>query len=167
MFINTTEELTESGVRAIVGMDTEEGLEEAVRRAVDGAVRVVGVKRPVEEKIREAPDVVKKPDEPAKKGKTSGARYHGLLPELDLEKVSEEQLKQADRSGAHTQAKEAFESLRKDGRDEEAACDAVHSKSLPGEKNLWHKCAKPNRLGEPPLFKGRLGNLVWNGIDGG
>jgi len=169
MFINTTEELTRSEVDAIVGMDMEEGLEEAVRRAVDGVVRVVGVKRPAEEKIKEALDVVKgykpamkKPDEPAKKGKTSGARYYGLLPEFDLEAVLEEQLKQAD-GGAHAKAKEAFESLKKGGRvTKRPHVTVVHSKSLPEEKNLWDECTQLNGLGEPPLFKGRLGNLVWN-----
>jgi len=55
-----------------------------VRRAVDPVGRVVGAKRPAEEKIKEALDVVKKPDEP-KKGKTSRPRYYGPLPELGLE----------------------------------------------------------------------------------
>ena len=162
MFINTTEELTESEVDAIVDMDMEEGLEEAVRRAVDGVVRVVGVERPVEEKIKEALDVVKgykpavkQPDESAKKGKTSGARYYGLLPELDLEKVLDELLEQADGGGAQARAKEAFELLKKGGRvTKRPHVTVVHSKSLPEEKNLWDECAKLNGLGEPPLFKG-------------
>ena len=167
MFINTTEELTESEVDATVDMDVEEGLEEAVRRAVDGVVRVVGMKRPGEEKIKEALDVVKgykptvkKPDEPAKKDKTGGARYYGLLPELDLEEVLEERLKGG---GAHAKAKEVFESLKKGGRvTKRPHVTVVHSKSLPGEKTLWDDCAKLNGLEEPPLFKGRLRNLVWN-----
>lgn len=47
---------------------------------------------------------MKKPDEPGKKGKTSAARYYGLLPELGLEEVLEELLLHADGIGAHAQA---------------------------------------------------------------
>lgn len=51
MLINTTEELMESEVDAIADNG---GLKEAMKRVVDG---VMHVKRPAEEKIREAPDV--------------------------------------------------------------------------------------------------------------
>ena len=167
MFITNTEELRESEVDSIVEMDIEEGLENAVKRAVGEVVGIVGVKWPAKEKIKEALDVArgykpvaKKPDEPAKKGKTSGARYYGLLPELDLEEMLEEQLKGSDE---HAEAKEVFESLKKGGRvTMRPHVTVVHSKSLPGEKTLWDDCAKLNGLEEPPLFKGRLGNLVWN-----
>jgi len=98
MFTDTTEKLTEREFDRVVDMDMEKGLEEAAGRAVDGIVRVVGVKRPAENTIRETLDLVKgyKPavktlDEPAKKVKTGGALYyHGLLLELDLEDVLEE-----------------------------------------------------------------------------
>ena len=58
------------------------GLEEAVRRAVDGVVQVVGMERLAEEKIKEALDVakgykpmVKQPNELVNKGKTWGAGW--------------------------------------------------------------------------------------------
>ena len=60
MLVNTTEELTENEVDAIVDMDMNERLKEVVRRAVDDVVRVVGMKWGTEEKIRDlVPDVVK------------------------------------------------------------------------------------------------------------
>jgi len=77
-------------------MNMEEGLEEAVRRAVDGVVRLVGVKRPAEEKIRGAGcsegvqaggEETQSTSEDSRRARLVGPR---LLPELDLEEVLEE-----------------------------------------------------------------------------
>ncbi|RDB18587.1 tRNA ligase 1 [Hypsizygus marmoreus] len=171
MFINTTEELTSSEVDAVVDMDMEEGLEEAVRRAVDGCVRVIGLKRPSDEKIAEALEVVrgykpsvKKPDEKGKK-KDNGARYYGLLAEIDLEDVLGKKLetppKDADK--AMVRAAEFWEVLTNGKRvAKRPHVTVVHRNSLPGEQSLWDLCAALQGLPQPPLFKARLGNVVWN-----
>lgn len=82
MFINSTHELTPSEVDNIVEMELGESMEDAVRRAIEGCVNVLGLDIPSDEKIQEALDVaksyspaVKKPDESkdekGKKNRTS------------------------------------------------------------------------------------------------
>ncbi|KAF8056574.1 RNA ligase-domain-containing protein [Lyophyllum atratum] len=131
----------------------------AVRRAVDGCVKIIGLKAPSEEKIKEALGAVgaykagvKKPDE-AKKTK-DGARYYGLLAEVDLEEV----LGTALGAGASF-----WGVLRGAGRvTRRPHVTVVHRNSLPGEGALWKGCAGLQALKQPPLFRGRLGHLVWN-----
>ncbi|KAL1719118.1 RNA ligase-domain-containing protein [Schizophyllum commune] len=53
MFINNTQELSDTEVDAVVDMDMADPLEDAVKRAVEGVVRVLGLEMPGEEKIKE------------------------------------------------------------------------------------------------------------------
>lgn len=173
MFINTTEDLAESEVDAVVDMDMEEDLEGSIRRAVNGCVSILGLEQPTDEKIKEAVGVamgyapkVKKPDDA--KSKNAGPRYFGLLAELDLEDVLGRKLDlAASESGttaeAETQALSFWNGLKGGQRvTKRPHVTIVHRKSLPAEQTLWDKCAALHRLAQPPLFSAKLGNLVWN-----
>jgi tRNA ligase len=177
MFINTTEDLAESEVDAVVDMDMEEGLEAAVRRAAEGCVSVLGLDTPQEEKIKEALDVVKayvpatkKPEEPAKDkkesgGRKNGARYYGLLAEVDLVDMLGQQLGllSSDASQIAVPAIQSWEKLKDTGRvSKRPHVTIVHQNSLPGEVALWNRCATLHGSDKPPLFKARLGHLLWN-----
>jgi len=173
MFINTTEDLAESEVDAVVDMDMEEDLEAAVRRAVEGCVSVLGLEVPQEEKIKEALNMVKayvpatkKPDGSAKwKGKEGGARYYGLLAEVDLDDVVGQQLKQlsSDANQTAVPAIQSWGKLKDAGRvSKRPHVTIVHKNSLPHEAALWNSCAVLHRSDKPPLFKAKLGYLLWN-----
>ncbi|KAF8225851.1 RNA ligase [Tricholoma matsutake] len=183
-FINTTEDLAESEVDAVVDMDLEHDLEAAVRRAVDGCVSVLGLEKPSEEKIKESLDVIrgyvpatKKPDEPAKKkGKKASRRgdeewedsvlrYFGLLAEVDLVHLLGQKLESlsSDASQTAVPAVQSWGKLKDAGRvSKRPHVTIVHKSSLPGELPLWNSCATLHGSEKPPLFKARLGHLVWN-----
>ena len=59
MFINSTQALAPNQVDSIVEMELGESLEDAVKRAVEGCVAVMGLEMPSDEKIQEALDVVR------------------------------------------------------------------------------------------------------------
>jgi tRNA ligase len=173
LFINSTEELAEIEVDAVVDMEMEEDLEAAIRRAVDGCVSILGLEQPTDEKIEEALRVatgyspkVKKLDD--QKKKNAAHRYFGLLPELDLEDVLGKKLDVAVSGSGKVADADAQASLfwgeLKGGKrvTKRPHVTIVHRKSLPAEQNLWNKCAALHRLAKPPLFSAKLGNLVWN-----
>ena len=161
MFINTTEELAPSEVDECIEMELEDSLEEAVERAVNGVVGILGIPHPGEEKVREGIEVVKgyepsskKPDEPKKKAVE--ARYYGLLPEVDLVGLLDAQL-------AGTEGETFWDQLKKSGRvTKRPHITIVHRTELPAAKELWDRCAGLHASSSPPLFKGRLGSVVWD-----
>ena len=59
MFINSTQAHAPNEVDSIVEMELGESLEDAVKRAVEGCVAVMGLEMPSDEKIQEALDVVR------------------------------------------------------------------------------------------------------------
>jgi len=162
MFITTTEELASSEVDECIEMELEDSLEEAVERAVDGVVRILGIPHPGEEKVKEGIEVVKgyepaskKPDEPKKKA--AEARYYGLLPEVDLAELLDAHL-------AGTEGERFWDQLKKSGRvTKRPHITIVHKTELPSSKELWDRCAGLHASKIPPLFKGRLGNVIWDG----
>ncbi|KAG5650633.1 hypothetical protein H0H81_011530 [Sphagnurus paluster] len=169
MFLNTREELAESEVDAVLEMEVEETMEQAVRRAVDGCVRILGLDRPSEDKIAEALDAidayapkVKKPDD--KKKVKDPARYYGLLAEVDLEEVIGKRLgMSANASGVEGEAASVWGMLKTGGRVvKRPHVTVVHRNSLPAEQDVWNKAAALQALQQPPLLRIRLGNLVWN-----
>lgn len=170
-FINTTEDLAESEVDTVVDMDLEDDLEAAVRRAVDGCVRVLELANPSEEKIEEALDTIrnyvpatKKPDD-GKAEKDSGPRYYGLLPELDLVDVLGQKLGSlnSDASQAAVPAIQSWGKLKDAGRvTKRPHVTVVHRNSRTDELALWNRCETLHRSDKPPLFKAKLGHLVWN-----
>ncbi|KAG6829353.1 hypothetical protein H0H92_004719 [Tricholoma furcatifolium] len=169
MFLNTREEFSDSEADAVIEMEVEDNMEAAVRRAVDGCVRVLGLERPKEDKIAEALEAidayapkVKKEDE--KKKASAQARYYGLLPELDLEEVLGTKLGMlANAQGVEGEAAERWAVLKGSGRvTKRPHVTVVHRNSLPDEQAIWDHCAALHNLTPPPLFKIRLGHLVWN-----
>ncbi|KAF8162123.1 RNA ligase [Pholiota molesta] len=157
MFINTTEELTPAEVDEVIDMELEEGLEAAVRRAVAGCVRILGLAQPSDAQIAEALAVAqgyapttKKPDEPKDKKKAKAPpRYYGLLPEVDLVALLDARLSAPDAEGgprifwAKTQGRQA--------------------KAMDTERAVWDRCEEVAGLPLPPVFKGRLGSVLCNG----
>jgi len=180
MFINTTEELAESEVDAVVDMDLEEDLEAAVRRAVEGCVSVLGLDKPKEQSIKEALDAVrgyvptaKKRDGLAKNknknevsgGQNGSPRYYGLLAEVNLVKVLGQKLEllNPDVSQAAVPAVQLWGKLKDTGRvSKRPHVTIVHKNSLPREEELWNRCAALHVSDKPLLFKAKLGHLLWN-----
>ncbi|KAF8804425.1 hypothetical protein BYT27DRAFT_7169897 [Phlegmacium glaucopus] len=162
MFINSTQELTPSEVDNVIEMELGESLEDAVRRAVQGCVSVMGLEMPSDEKIQEALDVVKgyapavkKPDYPKDKKKLD-ARYYGLLPEVDLEELLGPFL-----ANENT---DFWTKLKADNRvTKRPHVTIVHRNSINQERELWDRCAALHKMKTTPLFKGRLSNVVWDG----
>lgn len=165
MFINGTEELTPSEVDTVVEMELGESMEDAVKRAVEGCVTVLGLEMPSDEKIKEALDVVqgytpavKKPDDPKAKKKVD-VRYYGLLPEVDLEE-------QLDRAFAdeHQIGKDFWTQLKTDHRvTKRPHATITHRNNIDAERQLWDHCTALHAMSTtPPLFKARLSNVVWN-----
>jgi tRNA ligase len=162
MFINTTEELASSEVDECIEMELEDSLEEAVERAVDGVARILGIPHPGEEKVKEGVELVKgyepsskKPDDPKKKA--AEARYYGLLPEVDLAGLLDAQL-------AGTEGGKFWDQLKKSGRvTKRPHVTLVHKTELPASKELWDRCAGLHTSNSPPLLRGTLGSVVWDG----
>ncbi|KAG5641321.1 hypothetical protein DXG03_005490 [Asterophora parasitica] len=169
MFLNTREDLAEGEVDAVIEMDVEEGLEDAVRRAVDGIVRVLGLEPPSEKKVMEALKAidtykpkVKKSNE--KKKEKESVRYYGLLAEVDLEHVLWTRLgAAANAQGAEDEGARVWGVMKGAGRvAKRPHVTLVHRNSLPAEEDSWKKCAALQAAANPPLFRARLGHLVWN-----
>ncbi|KAG5731794.1 hypothetical protein E4T56_gene1573 [Termitomyces sp. T112] len=169
MFLKTREEFSDSEADAVIEMEIEEDMEAAVRRAVDGCVKVLGLEPPEESKIREAIQTiaeykpsVKKSDE--KKKAREQMRYYGMLVEMDLEKVLGEKLAtMANASGVEGDAVGFWNMMRSAGRvTQRPHVTFVHRNSLPAEKALWKDCEVLHAMKQPPLFSIRLGHLVWN-----
>jgi tRNA ligase len=165
-FITGTEELAESEVDASIEMELEEPLDKALQRAVEGCVKVLGLPMPSEEKVKEALDVangyvpkVKKTGDTRKKDVT--ARYFGLLPEIDLDEVLGKRLLLG--NDVSKESKDFWTHLKTKSRvPARPHVTIVHKNSLPAEVHLWDRCLDLHKMQVPPLFKFRLGNVVWN-----
>ena len=168
MFINSTQELTPSEVDNVVEMELGESLEDSVKRAVKGCVAVMGLEMPSDEKIQEGLDIVKgyapkvkKPDDSKNLKKKPNVRYYGLLPEVDLEDLVDHALANED------EANKAFwTQLKTDNRvTKRPHITFVHKGTMDTERDLWNRCAALHETSAatPPLFKGTLSNLLWDG----
>jgi tRNA ligase len=166
-FITGTEELADSEVDASVDMDFEDTSEQALERAIDACVEVLGVAKPSAEKVKEAlayvqeySPKVKKPSE-KKAQKTAALRYFGLLPEVDLTEVVGNRLEGAADVQAASQT--FWQNLKAKGRvTRRPHVTIVHSNSLHEEAELWDRCQVLHRLANPPLFRFNLGAVIWN-----
>ncbi|KAI0826327.1 RNA ligase-domain-containing protein [Irpex lacteus] len=164
MFLHNAEELLEHEVDESIEMDVEESLEDALARAVDACVRILGVRKPSVEEVGEALAVARGYRAPATKKKdaasTAGAekkpkppRYYGLLPEVNLEGLLGKYMLNDDVSGAEG----TFTS-----DPARPHITIVHEKGLPGDQQLWDLCRDIVALPSPPVFVFKLGNVVWN-----
>jgi tRNA ligase len=162
MFLTQMEELEDDEVDVMVAMSVEDTLEQAVNKAIDGCVRVLGVERPSKERVDEALQVAmgyapktKKPDDWKKEKATP--RYFGLLPEVDLVDILSPRLSPQDCDTSF------WEDLLAKGRvTKRPHVTVVHRNSLPGASDLWEQCMRLHRMQSPPLFKFHLGHIVWN-----
>jgi tRNA ligase len=167
MFIDSTEELTPREVDNVVEMELGESLEESVKRAVKGCVAVMGLEMPSDEKIQEGLDLVrgyaprvKKLDDPKDK-KELDVRYYGLLPEVDLEELLDRAFANENQSN-----KNFWTQLKTDHRiTKRPNVTIVHRKAIVTERGLWEGCTGLHEMSTatPPLFKGTLRNVVWDG----
>lgn len=174
-FLTTTEPLAPSEVDEVVEMDFEDGLEVAVRRAVDACVRVLGLPPPepatVEVALERArgyePKIKGAAPPPGKKVKAAPApRYFALLPEVALEPMLAPVLAEVPfwtaLQGAGRVTQRPHVTLvhqnalkEKDGDGDAAAAVAA--------QEFWARCkALQDMGGRPPLFRFRLGHVVWN-----
>lgn len=177
---------------AVVEMDVQEGVEDAVRRAVRGIVEILGEEKvglrgmELEERIgegvrvareyayarskREEKKVQEKAAKEEKQGKkkkekmsSSQPRYFGILAEVDLESVLDVRFAQVPKG----QDTEFWEELKEKGRvNQRPHITIVHENGLPGDIDLWERCAKVVEAasdGEELMFKFRLGEVVSNG----
>ncbi|KAJ7641222.1 RNA ligase [Roridomyces roridus] len=167
-FITQSEGLAAAEVDEIVEMNLGEGLDEAVQRAVDACVRVLGVPVPTLERVKEGVDKAKgyvpaviRPDPPAPtKSKNKGPRYFALLPEVDLIQVL----------GPPLQGTPFWDALLRAKRVESRPhVTLVHFSEVEAEKGvgtqakeLWARCQELHSAAAPPLFKFKLGSVVWD-----
>ncbi|EIN08726.1 hypothetical protein PUNSTDRAFT_67333 [Punctularia strigosozonata HHB-11173 SS5] len=166
-FLERSEELGDDEVDVSIEMSLEDTPEQALRRAVDGCVRVLGVPPPSDDRIAEALTVargyaptVKHPDKNKGKKDASTPRYFGLLPEMDVEKVVDDAIVRAEVSA---EGRAFWDKLVEQKRvAKRPHVTIVHSKSLPHEKDLWGRCTTLHASTKPPLFSFRLGHLVWD-----
>ncbi|KAK0212522.1 RNA ligase [Desarmillaria ectypa] len=160
-FINNTQELSESEVDACINMEIEDTMEQAVARAVEGCVKVLGLEQPSQEKINEGlqvalgyePKSSKSDTKKAEEKKQPPIRYFGLVAEVSLPEALESKLSD---DTFWTQLKAGGRVAKR------PHVTIVHQKSLPGETALWERCMTLHQLGVPPAFELKLGSIIWN-----
>ncbi|TFK49265.1 hypothetical protein OE88DRAFT_1702824 [Heliocybe sulcata] len=167
-FLHNAEELDDEEVDVSVEMSFDDTPEQALSKAVDACVNVLGLPRPTPEKIEEALQVakgyaprMKKPKEKAKKAPPT-PRYFALLPEFDLEQVLG-RIFDSPGSDVPESAVKLYSTMRDKNRiAKRPHITIVHSNSLPTESELWERCMNIHRLPTAPLLDFKLGDLVWN-----
>jgi tRNA ligase len=166
-FINDTQDLTPSEVDAVIDMEIEENLDEAVRRAVNGVVKVLGLVPPSEEKITESLGAIeryapknKKPDEKRKKGDPT--RYYAFLPELDVSEYLDKIFADADEED---ESRRAWDLLKLGNRvTSRPHVTIVHKNNIDENRAVWDRCAALHAIPvNPPTFTATLGKAMWNG----
>jgi tRNA ligase len=149
-------------------MGVNEGLEEALARAVHGVVDLLGLPPPSDEDMGKAlraarnytpgSKVPKKGDH--KKKKETPIRYYGILPEMDLEEVIGSVMNS--NTVIPDSARELWEQLKANQRlTARPHVTIVHMKELERERPVWKACEELLER-SPPLFELKLGHLVWN-----
>ncbi|KAL4252700.1 tRNA ligase [Abortiporus biennis] len=172
-FIKNSEALTDDEVDVLVEMDVEESLDDALKRAVDACVDILGVERPSAEQMGEALAVArgyspkKKGNKIAedKKKKKAEPRYYALMPELDLNSKLSNIMKISGNGSVPKEGKTFWESLVGKQRlfDRVPHITIVHSKALDGgNQAVWDRCRDMNDMSSPPLFRFKLDRLLWD-----
>ncbi|KZT07913.1 uncharacterized protein LAESUDRAFT_724384 [Laetiporus sulphureus 93-53] len=162
-FLKQAEELTDDEVDVSVEMDWEESLGDALARAVDACVRILGVQRPDAEAMGRALAIARAYEPTSRrevKAKEATVRYYGILVEVDLSEVLGSRLAEP---GVPASGKWFWDALVQKKRVASLPhITLVHKKSLPEETPLWECCKELYLSAAPPLFTFRLGHLVWN-----
>ena len=162
LFINTAEELTPSEVDNVVEMKLGESMEESVKRAVEGCVTVMGLEMPSDEKIQEGLEIaknyipVKKPKE-----KKPNVLSYALFPTVNLEELLDRAFANEDQPN-----KTFWSQLKSKHRiSRRPHIKIVHGWDRDTQGDLWNRCIALQEMstGIPPLFKGRLSHVLWDG----
>ncbi|KAG8799950.1 hypothetical protein FRC16_004045 [Serendipita sp. 398] len=183
-FLNDFEELQEDEVDEVIEMEVEEDMENALGRAVNGIVELLGLEAPSDEKMGEAlrvareyqPDTKKQLRQTEKKEnkkgesqevgpskkkkKTVQPRYYALLPEIDLREfmgnVLNSDVMMPD------SASDLWDHLKGQSRLPSVPhITIVHLKTREGENDAWSACETLIQ-GPQPLFEFKIGHIVWN-----
>ena len=171
-FIKDTEELNENEVDDVIEMELEESIEDALARAVNGIVDVLGLEKPTDEQMGEAlrkaieyQNNVKKAIGESSKGnekksKAVAPRYYAILPEVDLEAVVGDMLSAEDTPKG---AKQMWALLKSKKRfTARPHITITHMKSKDTELTLWNASAQLLKEDTQPMFKLEFGHLAWN-----
>jgi tRNA ligase len=149
-------------------MKIGESLAEAVRRAVAGIVKVLGLPFPSEEKIAEGLNAIerytpelRKPDERRNKGDPT--LYYALLLELDLFEYLDNILSSVDHIAEELQ--QAWGLLKSGNRvTKRPHVTIIHKNNVDINRALWNRCAALHGAAvNSPMFRATLGKIVWNG----
>jgi len=176
MFINNTQELETGEVDASVEMDLDEGLEAAVRRAVNGVVKILELPSPSEEEIQAALEKVlsykpssKATAAPPAKTNKQDPRYYAVLPELSFQSSLDDKLSENALSPEGFPIPDEISSFWRNLKGEDRVTKrphmtVVHSKAKDELKELWDACRRVRSLtGEPPLFNAKFGHALCDG----
>ena len=163
LFINTAQELTPDEVDNVVEMKVGESMEESVKRAIEGCVSVMGLEMPSDAKIQEGLEIAKNYVPPVKipEEKKSVVRCYGLLPMVNLEELLDRAFANEDQSNKHF-----WTQLKTDRRiSKRPHIKTIHRCDRDTESDLWNRCVALHKMSTaiPPLFKGTLSNVIWNG----
>ncbi|KAJ7255821.1 RNA ligase-domain-containing protein [Mycena haematopus] len=165
-FLHKAEPLAPNEVDDVVEMELAEGLEATVRRAVNECVRVLGLPAPEPAELEAALDrarayevepTTKRPDLSPPTGKEK--HYFAFLPEVALEPLLAPVLANVPFWGALLGAgrvtKRPHVTLvhwrALESNDEDAAATQA----------FWARCKALSDMGRAPLFRVRLGHVVW------
>jgi tRNA ligase len=182
-FISTSEDLAEAEVDEIIEMDIRDDTEAAVRRAVSGLCKTLGLERPSEDAIRDAINVSQGYTVPstskramnlpasskARDNRKGNPRYFGITPsanaEWQLNTIINSELSGLSDNDEHSQLLQLWKTLTDDQRvTEHPHITLVHQASLKsgsekGAKRLWEACSESNR---DVSVKFRLSHLIYN-----
>ncbi|KAK7469244.1 tRNA ligase [Stygiomarasmius scandens] len=177
-FITSFEDLAMDEVDEVIEMDLEQSIEDGLKHAVRELCRILGLKEPSDEKLKEGLDVARgykpttiKSDDKVKKAKgkkATGVRYFALLPEVDVLPILEHTFKEVEEQGS-----EFFEQLKNASRvTKRPHITLVHRKSLSNEADedgtnndraLWDRSEILHGMEIPPDFELKLTNVLWDG----
>ncbi|KAJ6514178.1 RNA ligase [Mycena vitilis] len=170
-FLTKAEPLAPSEVDHVVEMELTDGLEESVKRAVDACVRVLGLPTPHPRTIVSAVQHARnyapaaktiRPDPPAGKKKEAPApRFFALLPEVEFATLLAPVLANvpfwtALQAAARIVKRPHVTLVHKNALKEE------NREAAAAANELWARCKALNEMGTPPMFRFRLGHVVWN-----
>lgn len=166
-FIHDTQDLVPAEVDSVIDMEIEENLDDAIKRAVNGVVKVLRLQPPSEEKIAESLTAIeryspenRKPDEKKRKGDPT--RYYALLPELDVFEYLDKIFADLDEGD---DLKDAWDLIKLGNRvTERPHVTIVHKNDIDANRALWDRCVSLHAIPvNPPVFKATLGKVMWNG----
>jgi len=161
-------------VDEVIEIDWEQSIEDGLKYAARELCKILGLKEPSDEKLKEGLDVARgykpttiKSDDKVKKAKGKSIRYFALLPEVDVLPILEHTFKEVEEQGS-----EFFEQLKNANRiTKRPHITLVHRNSLSKEADedgtndraLWDRSEILHGMEIPPDFELKLTNVLWDG----